>query len=167
MTIALLGASLGFLRYNFKPAKIFLGDNGSLLLGFLLASMSVLGGWAKADTLKAIIIPCAILTIPLYDITLSTILRYKNKIVKNFYEAIVYCGRDHISHRLVALGLTERESVMLLYLGGVLSGAVGAVIANENVGVSIYLPITILSIMIMIVAGIFLDKAKVYDKSLK
>jgi UDP-GlcNAc:undecaprenyl-phosphate/decaprenyl-phosphate GlcNAc-1-phosphate transferase len=162
VAIALMGGCLGFLRYNWSPAKIFLGDNGSLLLGFLLAALTVQCGWSRGDRLKAIIVPCAILCVPLYDITLSTILRIVRGVVKNPIEAIVYCGRDHLSHRLVALGLSKREAVLVLYLFGMISGTVAVIVVRPEVKIETYLPITIVSILALVAFGWILDRAKVY-----
>lgn len=162
VAIALFGACLGFLRYNWKPAKVFLGDNGSLLLGFLLASLTVQCGWSRGDRLKAIIVPCAILCVPLYDITLSTLLRIVRGVVKNPVEAIVYCGRDHLSHRLVALGLSQREAVLVLYLFGMISGTIAVIVVRPEVKPSMYIPITLVSLLGLVVFGIILDRAKVY-----
>ncbi len=162
VAVSLLGACLGFLRYNFKPASIFLGDGGSLLLGFLLAALTVQCGWARDDKLKAVIVPCAILCVPLYDITLSTLLRIKQGVVKGPIEAIVYCGRDHLSHRLVALGLSQREAVMLLYLLGMLSGTVAIIVARPEVTRGFYIPVTVVSLLALGVLGLLLDRAKVY-----
>jgi UDP-GlcNAc:undecaprenyl-phosphate GlcNAc-1-phosphate transferase len=162
VAIALLGASLGFLRYNWTPARIFLGDNGSLVLGFLLAALTVHAGWAHADKFKAVIIPCAILCVPLYDITLSTLLRIRNGVVKGPIQAIVYCGRDHLSHRLVALGLSRREAVMMLHLFGMVSGAVGMIVARPEVTPCIYIPIVAVAFLALVVLGAILDRAKVY-----
>jgi len=162
VAIALVGACLGFLRYNWTPARVFLGDNGSLLLGFLLAALTVQCGWSRGDRLKAVIVPCAILCVPLYDITLSTILRIRRGIVKNPIEAIVYCGRDHLSHRLVALGLSKREAVLVLYLFSMISGTVAIIVVRPEVDASIYVPVTIGSLVILAVFGAVLDRAKVY-----
>ncbi len=162
VAVALLGACLGFLRYNFRPAKIFLGDCGSLLLGFLLAAMTVQAGWARNDQLKAVIVPCAILCVPLYDITLATLLRIKQGVVRNWVEAVVYCGRDHLSHRLVALGLTQRQAVLVLYLFGMASGAVAVTVAREDVSRSTYVPIVLGALGALVAFGLVLDRAKVY-----
>lgn len=162
--LSLFGACLGFLRYNFKPARIFLGDNGSLLLGFLLAAMTVLAGWSKEDRLKAFIIPCAIMVVPLYDITLSTFLRYKNGVVKSIHGAIVYCGKDHLSHRLVAMGLSQREAVMVMYLFGILGGGIAIFIARSEIHRGIYIPVTVAALTILIGVGVILDRAKVYPE---
>lgn len=117
LSAAFLGSLLGFLQYNFVafPAQIFLGNNGALLVGFLLSSMTILGGWSS-DWVAALAIPCLLLGVPLYDITLATVLRYKNGVVGSIKEAIIYNGNDHISHRLGALGFSKREAVLLLLL---------------------------------------------------
>jgi UDP-GlcNAc:undecaprenyl-phosphate GlcNAc-1-phosphate transferase len=162
VAIALMGACLGFLRYNWTPARVFLGDNGSLLLGFLLAALTVQCGWSRGDRFKAVMVPCAILCVPLYDITLSTILRIRRGIVKNPIEAIVYCGRDHLSHRLVALGLTKREAVLVIYLFGMISGTVAIIVVRPEVDSPIYIPILIGSLVVLTILGVILDRAKVY-----
>ncbi len=164
VAVTILGACIGFTRYNFKPARIFLGDNGSLLLGFLLAILMTLTGWSSAEVAKAIIIPCCVMAVPLYDITLSTILRIKNGVVKNLYQAIVYCGRDHLTHRFVALGLSQREAVLMLYLFGTISGAIGAIIHIQTVGPVLYMPIIALSLIALVVLGVILNRAKVYPE---
>lgn len=123
LAIALLGASLGFLQYNFRPARIYLGNNGALFLGFMLASMTAFGGWSSdRDVLRAITIPCLILSIPLFDITLTTLLRYQSGTVSTLRQAIVFCGRDHTGHRLVARGWGVRRAALFLYLGGAFCG---------------------------------------------
>ena len=164
VAITLFGACLGFLRYNFRPARIFLGDNGSLLLGFLLASLMVLTGWAQDDKFKAIIIPCSILVVPLYDITLSTILRIRSGAVSGIVEAIVYCGQDHLSHRLVAMGLSQQMAVITMYAFGVIGGCLGFVISRPEVTPDIYIPITGVSFLILILFGVYLNKANVHSE---
>jgi UDP-GlcNAc:undecaprenyl-phosphate GlcNAc-1-phosphate transferase len=164
VAVALLGACLGFLRYNWTPASTFLGDNGSLLLGFLLAALTVHAGWARDDRFKAVVIPCAILVVPLYDITLSTLLRIKSGVVKGPIQAIVYCGRDHLSHRLVAFGLSRREAVFVLYLFGMVGGCVGFILARPEVTSAVYGPVTGVAIAVLVGAGWVLDRAPVYPK---
>lgn len=165
VAVALLGACLGFLRYNFRPARIFLGDSGSLLLGFLLAALTVQAGWARGDAVKAVAVPCAILCVPLYDITLTTILRVCHGIVRNPLQAIVYCGRDHLAHRLVALGFSPREAVLVVYLFGMIGGALGAILARPEVGPRLYVPILVASGTILGALGWILDRAPVYGTS--
>ncbi|TET36355.1 MAG: undecaprenyl/decaprenyl-phosphate alpha-N-acetylglucosaminyl 1-phosphate transferase [Planctomycetota bacterium] len=165
LAISLTGACLGFLRYNWNPAKIFLGDNGSFLLGFLLAAMLVIGKWSF-DPLKSMIVPCVVLTVPLYDITLSTILRFKNKTVKtgnlfgNIKGAILYCGRDHLSHRLKAFGLSTRQAAMSLYLLGIAGGLIALIIWKLE-SPAAYLSVLGVYIIALILGGWALDRAKV------
>lgn len=163
LSIATFGACCAFLRYNFRPARIFLGDNGSLLLGFILSAMSVLGVWSFADPLRSFIIPCALFVVPLYDITLSTILRLKQGVVKGVVDAIVYCGRDHLSHRLVALGYSPREAVMMLYLFGSIGGAVAYFCSRPQVDRVMYLGVTVAALAVLVAVGAVLDRAPVYD----
>ena len=162
LSAAILGSLLGFLRYNFMPAKIFLGNNGAFVVGFILATLMVLTGWSQKDPIKSIVVPCAILAVPLYDITLSTILRIRRKVVKSVVEAIVYCGKDHITHRLIALGFSKFQTVIAIYLCSGLCGAIGAFIQLEDITKEIYLPIVFVSFILMVVVGRILDKADVY-----
>ena len=124
----------------------------------------VLTGWARDDKFKAIIIPCSILVVPLYDITLSTILRIRNGAVSGIVEAIVYCGQDHLSHRLVAMGLSQQMAVITMYAFGLVGGCLGFVISQPEVTPDIYIPITAISILVLILFGAYLNKANVYPK---
>jgi UDP-GlcNAc:undecaprenyl-phosphate GlcNAc-1-phosphate transferase len=162
LAVALLGACLGFLRFNYHPARAFLGDNGSFLIGFLLASMLVLGRWSP-NPVKAMIIPCIILTVPLYDITLSTILRIRGGIVRSIPEAITYCGKDHITHRLVALGLTQTQAVLSLYLLGAISGFVAILIFKID-DPRVFVPVLGIYLITLVWFGVVLDRARVYAK---
>jgi UDP-GlcNAc:undecaprenyl-phosphate GlcNAc-1-phosphate transferase len=110
MFAALTGSTLGFLLLNFHPASIFMGDTGSLFLGFTLALLSVkLGPGIGAGGASAIVIPVAVLSVPIFDTTLVTFVRSLSG------RRISVGGRDHSSHRLVALGLPERRAVLVLY----------------------------------------------------
>jgi UDP-GlcNAc:undecaprenyl-phosphate/decaprenyl-phosphate GlcNAc-1-phosphate transferase len=106
---ALVGALGGFLRYNFNPARIFLGDSGSLFIGFMLAVLSVYGS-QKSAAAVLVIIPLFALAIPLLDTLLAILRRWLRGV--HFFEA----DARHIHHRLLALGLTHRHAVMTLYL---------------------------------------------------
>ncbi|MBI3099097.1 MAG: undecaprenyl/decaprenyl-phosphate alpha-N-acetylglucosaminyl 1-phosphate transferase [Planctomycetes bacterium] len=162
LSIATFGACCGFLRYNFKPARIFLGDNGSFLIGFILSAMAVLGAWSFADPLRSFIIPCALFVVPLYDITLSTVLRLRRGVVKGVVGAIVYCGRDHISHRRVALGYSQREAVLMLYLFGSIGGAIAYFCSRPQVDRAMYLGVTVAAMAVLVAVGAVLDRAPVY-----
>jgi UDP-GlcNAc:undecaprenyl-phosphate GlcNAc-1-phosphate transferase len=106
----LLGAILGFLAFNWNPATIFMGDAGSLLLGFLLAVLALKLRFPGADSQRTWLIPILILGVPIFDTTLVSLSRLRRGV------AISSGGRDHASHRLVRLGLTVRQAVSAIYL---------------------------------------------------
>ena len=108
MTIALAGAILGFLRYNFNPATIFLGDSGSLLIGFLLSALA-LDGAQKAPTIVAVAIPIVSFGLPILETSLSVIRRLISG------RPVFTADREHIHHKLLQHGLTHRQVVILLY----------------------------------------------------
>lgn len=114
LTVALGASTLSFLIYNFKPAKIFMGDAGSTFLGFNLAAFAVMGDWSFHPFVAATI-PLFILGVLLFDITLITILRIKDGKVRSFRQWIEHADTDHFSHRLVGLGLTQRQAVLFIY----------------------------------------------------
>ena len=107
-TIALAGAILGFLRYNFNPATIFLGDCGSLFIGFILSALA-LGGSQKATTMVAISIPVVSFGLPILDVALSVVRRFVSG--KPLFEG----DGDHIHHKLLKRGLSQRNAVLVLY----------------------------------------------------
>jgi UDP-GlcNAc:undecaprenyl-phosphate GlcNAc-1-phosphate transferase len=113
----LVGACLGFLPYNFRPrrgASIFLGDAGASFIGFTLAGLAVMGEWAEADPVVALLTPMLILAVPLFDITYVGIVRVVTGKVHSVAEWLAYTGKDHIHHRFEALGLNRPESVLLI-----------------------------------------------------
>jgi UDP-GlcNAc:undecaprenyl-phosphate GlcNAc-1-phosphate transferase len=113
----LLGATLGFLRFNWNPATIFMGDAGSLLLGFLLAVLALKLRFPDVDPRRTWPIPLLILAVPIFDTTVVTISRLQRRV------PITSGGRDHVSHRLVRLGLSVRQAVATIYLAAALCGA--------------------------------------------
>jgi UDP-GlcNAc:undecaprenyl-phosphate GlcNAc-1-phosphate transferase len=120
----LLGATVGFLRFNWNPATIFMGDAGSLLLGFLLAVLALKLRFPHVDPRRTWVIPILVLAIPIFDTTVVTLSRLRRGI------PITSGGRDHVSHRLVRLGLSVREAVSTIYLAAIVCGvaAVSAVV---------------------------------------
>ncbi len=110
LAACLCGTTLGFLWFNFSPAKIFMGDSGSLFLGFTLATVSITGTWEQASNLfLALLVPVLVLAVPIFDTTFVALARFFNG------RGISQGGRDHTSHRLVAFGLPERTTVLLFY----------------------------------------------------
>ena len=106
--IALAGATLGFLRYNFNPAKIFLGDTGSLFLGFMLGGISLLGAM-KTATISSVAIPIILIGLPAIDTSFSIIRRLLKK------TSIFQGDKEHIHHKLLEMGFSHRRVVIILY----------------------------------------------------
>jgi UDP-GlcNAc:undecaprenyl-phosphate GlcNAc-1-phosphate transferase len=105
----LCGAALGFLLYNFHPASIFLGDSGSILLGYLVAGLSLLGAARKAEAAVALLIPIVALGLPIFDTMLAIGRRWYRKL------PVSAADREHVHHALLRLGLSHRRTVLLLY----------------------------------------------------
>ena len=116
LSAALVGACLGFLPYNFRPgrAQVFLGDSGATFIGFTLAGLAVMGEWAEGDPIIALLTPSLILGVPLFDIAFVGVARIVTGKVHSLPEWLAYTGRDHIHHRFEQLGLTKRQSVLLI-----------------------------------------------------
>lgn len=109
LTIALAGAILGFLRFNFHPASIFLGDSGSLFIGFMLSALA-LAGSQKAPTMVAVAIPVVSFGLPILDVTLAIVRRFLSG------KPLFSGDNDHIHHKLLKRGLSQRAAVLILYL---------------------------------------------------
>lgn len=111
LSAALVGACLGFLVYNFNPASIFMGDAGSLFLGFLLAAVGIKLRFPQGVEIVTWMVPVLILGLPLFDTSLVFVSRLRRGL-----NPLVTPGKDHLSHRLVAMGYTSREAVLICYL---------------------------------------------------
>jgi UDP-GlcNAc:undecaprenyl-phosphate/decaprenyl-phosphate GlcNAc-1-phosphate transferase len=116
--LAMVGSLLGFLLFNFQPAKIFMGDTGSLAIGFFLASCAVLEAGHVRTVFSVVFVPGLVFFLPIFDMLLVSVTRRLNG------RAITAGAKDHVSHRLVMLGLSERGAVLTLYLLCALSGLV-------------------------------------------
>jgi UDP-GlcNAc:undecaprenyl-phosphate/decaprenyl-phosphate GlcNAc-1-phosphate transferase len=119
LAAALLGSTLGFLAYNFNPASIFMGDTGSLFLGFMLAAIGIKLRFPDNVPFVTWMVPIIVMGVPIFDTTLVFISR-----LRRGQNPLTTPGKDHLSHRLVARGFTTREAVMIHYLA---SGAYGMV----------------------------------------
>ncbi|MBH0173794.1 undecaprenyl/decaprenyl-phosphate alpha-N-acetylglucosaminyl 1-phosphate transferase [Fictibacillus sp. 23RED33] len=124
LALILLGSILGFLFYNFHPAKIFMGDTGALFLGYGIAILSLLGLF-KSVTLFSFIVPIIILGVPVFDTTFAIIRRIVNK------RPISSPDKSHLHHRLLALGLSHRNTVLAIYGLGVIF-SVSAVVFSRT-----------------------------------
>jgi UDP-GlcNAc:undecaprenyl-phosphate GlcNAc-1-phosphate transferase len=129
LAAAVLGASLGFLRWNFNPARIFMGDGGALLLGFLLATLGVKLRFPSLPAETAWMVPVLILGVPILDTSLVTISRLRRGLLP-----FASPGKDHTAHRLAALGLGQRGAVLLMYAAGIVFGLLALVVSRLSVG---------------------------------
>jgi len=114
--VILCGCCAGFFIFNFKPAKIYLGDGGSTFLGFILACLALYGGWSDRHPVVALGIPTLILGVLIFDMVYITISRISTGKVKSFREWLDYTGRDHFHHRLMDLGFSERNAVLFIFI---------------------------------------------------
>ena len=154
---ALIGALIGFLVFNFNPASIFMGDCGSMFIGFMLAGTVLLNqvGGRSRGIAAILAVPVLILFVPIFDTTFVTILR------KLWGRKASQGGRDHTSHRLVALGLTERRAVLMLYAFAIIAGALALVVGQVG-AIQSFALIGAFTAGLTIL-GVYLSKVKVYE----
>lgn len=125
MAAGLAGSALGFLRYNFNPARIFMGDTGSMFLGFVLAAISV-DGALKSTAALALAVPVLALGLPIFDTFFAIVRRYLNG------QPIYLPDKGHLHHRLLDLGLTQRQAVLVMYSIAALLGLSAVLITRTN-----------------------------------
>lgn len=136
---ALIGSAIAFLRYNFNPATIFMGDTGSLFLGFVIAGVAVMGT-LKDTTTIALVVPTLALGLPIFDTAFAILRRVVNR------RPIGEPDRGHLHHRLLDLGLTQKQTVLLLYFVSIMLGVV-AVLGSETsmwIGLSVFAMLVVL-----------------------
>jgi UDP-GlcNAc:undecaprenyl-phosphate GlcNAc-1-phosphate transferase len=157
---AVFAASLaGFLIFNSNPASIFMGDVGSMFVGFFLASGALMSsaGTQSRSLVVVVAVPVLVLLIPIFDTTLVTVVR------KLSGRAASQGGRDHTSHRLVALGLSERNAVLLLWGLAMASGLLAVMVNELEIGSSVVI-ISLFAIALAIL-GTYLGNVRVYDEA--
>jgi UDP-GlcNAc:undecaprenyl-phosphate GlcNAc-1-phosphate transferase len=149
------GTACGFLIHNFPPASIFMGDAGSLVLGFALAGISLKLPHGSTRT-RTLLAPALALAIPIFDTALVWAAR------RAAGRPFLLGGRDHTTHRLVALGLSERRTVLTLYAASALLGGAALAVARGNLGVVV---LTVLGVAVaLLLCGVFLVDVRVYKK---
>lgn len=140
VALALAGGLGGFLVFNFHPASIFMGDAGSLFLGMSLSLLTIHANGQASNILSLIAVPACILLVPILDTTLVTVTRLLRG------QPISQGGKDHASHRLVVLGLSESEAVLLLYFMAAVAGAAAVMIKQFSYTLSLAVfPLVILT----------------------
>ena len=156
LSLSLAGSCLGFLPWNFRrfqPARIFLGDGGSNFLGFTLAGVGIIGEWGS-HSLVGLAVPILILGLPIFDTTLTTIVRVKSGQVKTIGEWLRFTGRDHFHHRLSDLGIGNRKAVLVIYLVSFWLGLEALVLKNAR-GIDAILSIVQVGIVFLLI-GLFM-----------
>ncbi len=159
LAAAILGAATGFLRWNFKPAKIFMGDGGAMFLGFLMATLGLKLRLERPDHLAGWLVPLLILGATIFDTTLVTISRSRRGLLP-----FATPGKDHAAHRLANLGLGHRGSVLSLYILGAFSGGAAILVS--------YLPthgaaiVGVIALALIFAGVAFLEKAP-YERQRK
>lgn len=131
LAVGLIGANLGFLIFNSKPALIFMGDSGSFFLGFTLAALGVMGEWTE-NRIISCTIPILILGVPLFDFGYVLIARIIKGETRTLRDIIDHCAPDHLSHRLVWFGFTQRQAVFFIYLISATLGISGILLRNTS-----------------------------------
>ncbi|KAJ48779.1 UDP-GlcNAc:undecaprenyl-phosphate GlcNAc-1-phosphate transferase [Clostridium tetanomorphum] len=144
LTCALSGAILGFLPYNFNPASIFMGDTGAQLLGFLLAAISIEGA-IKSAAAFAISVPILALGLPIYDTLFAMVRRKING------KPIMGADRGHLHHRLLDMGLTQRQAVIIMYLISAILGSF-AILAMQISSQSSYFLLAVVMLILVLMA---------------
>jgi UDP-GlcNAc:undecaprenyl-phosphate/decaprenyl-phosphate GlcNAc-1-phosphate transferase len=156
LSVALTGSSLGFFLYNFRPGKhalLFLGDSGATFLGFLLASFAIMGDWG-ASGMTDILVPVLIMSVLIFDMTLTTIIRIGTGEVKSVGQWLAYTGRDHVHHRLLTLGYSKTVAAIIFFAVSIAFGLEAVVMFLAPVRLSII--ILLHSILAFIIIGFIL-----------
>lgn len=143
ITAALAGATLGFLPYNFNPAKIFMGDTGATFLGFVLGVISIQGTLKSAATI-AIAVPLLVLGIPLFDTLFAILRRLMNG------KSIMEADRGHLHHRLIDMGLSHKQSVVVIYTASATLGLCAIVLADKGALSAIIL---VIAVSVFVIGG--------------
>jgi UDP-GlcNAc:undecaprenyl-phosphate GlcNAc-1-phosphate transferase len=128
LSIAVMAACIGFLIYNWNPAMIFMGDSGSLFLGFILAAIGIKLRFPENEPFVTWMIPLLVLGVPIFDTTLVVISRLRRGL-----NPMTTPGTDHTSHRLTYAGLTRREAVLILYIVGFVLGLAALFVTEAGV----------------------------------
>jgi UDP-GlcNAc:undecaprenyl-phosphate GlcNAc-1-phosphate transferase len=152
LAASILGAAAGFLRWNFKPAKIFMGDGGAMFLGFLMATLALKLRLDHASSLATWLAPVLILGATIFDTTLVTISRARRGLLP-----FATPGKDHSAHRLANLGLGQRGAVLTIYLVGAISGAAAILVTYLSNGAAALVGLAV--VLAILIAVFWLERA--------
>ncbi len=154
-SFALAGANLGFLKHNFPKARIFMGDSGSLIIGYLLGILAIWSSWQIRQINPSLVVPLLVLSYPIFDTTLVTIMRVIEK--RPIFEG----GKDHSSHRLALLGLKKMRAVLVIYAICIASGIAGVIVAKSNIYAGVAVAAVVFGLFFIL--GIRLSFIKTYQ----
>src|ERR1700745_1155043 len=159
LAAAVLGAATGFLRWNFRPAKIFMGDSGAMFLGFLMATLGLKLRLENSNMLSAWAVPMLVLGATIFDTTLVTISRSRRGLLP-----FATPGKDHAAHRLANLGLGQRGAVLAMYILGAASGSVALLISYQPIAISLIL---LAFAVVVVLAGVALLERAPYERQIR
>lgn len=145
LALALAGSGVGFLFYNFHPARIFMGDTGSMFLGFTLATLSV-AGYLKGAAFLSLVIPVFILAIPILDTLFAIVRRFLNR------QPIFKPDKEHLHHKLLSLGLSHRQAVLLIYLLTGIFGATAYFLTRTSTAQTVMVVIGVALVVVVVAA---------------
>ncbi len=154
LSVIMLGATLGFLPFNFPPAKIFMGDTGSLFLGYMISIIALLG--FKVTTITSLVVPLCILAIPIFD-TMFAILR---RLLK--HESIGHADKEHFHHQLLKLKYSPTASILIIYFIDILFAIVSIlfVVGDNKQAIAIYVVLMILLLFVVLKTDILYEHKK-------
>lgn len=158
LAAGLLGANLGFLIFNSRPAHIFMGDAGSFFLGFTLAALGVMGKWNE-NRIIAAAIPLLILGVPIADFAYIIAARIIRGETRTLRSVIEHCGLDHLSHRLIWIGFTQRKAVLFIYLICAALGITGILLRTATTFIDTVLAM-IQGLAILTIVGVLMAVVK-------
>jgi UDP-GlcNAc:undecaprenyl-phosphate GlcNAc-1-phosphate transferase len=146
LAAALLGSAMGFLRWNFKPAKIFMGDGGAMFLGFLMATLALKLRVATMSPRIEWLVPLLVLGVPIFDTTLVSISRLRRGLLP-----FASPGKDHAAHRLANLGLDQRNAVLAMYGAGIGFGALAFLASRLSSPQAVLLAVLVVAAILTLV----------------
>ena len=158
ITAALAGACIGFLPYNFNPARIFMGETGASFIGFVLAAVSVTGLF-KMYTVVSVAVPFLILGLPIFEIVFSALRR----ILKG--QSPVRADKKHIHHRLLAMGLSQKQSVALIYgICAVLGGTAVLFVLGQGRWALLTITVAVIAVLLFAMCRMGASPLVIYRK---
>ena len=159
LAAAVLGAATGFLRWNFRPAKIFMGDSGAMFLGFLMATLGLKLRLENSNMLSTWVVPVLVLGATIFDTTLVTISRSRRGLLP-----FATPGKDHAAHRLANLGLGQSGAVLAMYILGAASGSLALLISYQPISISLIL---LAFAVLVVLAGVALLERAPYERQIR